>query len=285
MVRCLRRISRLCGCFASQPRQFLETLKSLPDWIDAKAFSRSFPLSDSTKATPPSSNPLLDFFDSYTVGPGIWKWKHYFDVYHRHLHRFVGTDAVVAEIGVFSGGSMMMWRNYFGPQARIHGIDLDPATKSYEVDGVTIHVGDQESRGFWRTFRQSVPRLDVLIDDGGHSPQQQRVSIEEILPHLAPGGVYICEDIVGGINDFSAYVGGLVSSLNDCVANHSPTELRFTATSFQRGVCSIHCYPYMVVVERAKHTVDEFVSERHGTEWQPPVVIQESYGKILGRGG
>jgi len=34
-------------------------------------------------------NPLQAHFDSIKEGPGIWKWEHYFDIYHRHLNKFV----------------------------------------------------------------------------------------------------------------------------------------------------------------------------------------------------
>src|SRR5947207_11688241 len=37
-------------------------------------------------------NPLLAYFEAHRQGRGIWKWRHYFDVYHRHLAKFVGKD-------------------------------------------------------------------------------------------------------------------------------------------------------------------------------------------------
>jgi hypothetical protein len=155
----------------------------------------------------------------------------------------------------FSGGSLDMWEHYLGNRTRIHGIDLDGSTQSYSSDRVRIHIGDQESRTFWGQFRQEVPRLHVMIDDGGHSPQQQRVSMEEILPHLQPGGVYICEDIIGDSNDFSSYLGGLVASLNSGVST-----LKSVASGFQKAVFSVHCYPFITVVERTDHDVGSFLS-------------------------
>src|SRR5262245_23245078 len=60
------------------------------------------------------SNPLKAYFDSHTEGNGIWKFIHYFDIYTRHLAKFVGTDVRIMEVGVYSGGSLAMWRDYFG---------------------------------------------------------------------------------------------------------------------------------------------------------------------------
>ncbi len=103
--------------------------------------------------------------------------------------------------------------------------------------------------------------------------------MEEILPHLQPGGVYICEDIIGNSNDFSSYLGGLVASLNSGVST-----LESLASGFQKAVYSIHCYPFITVVERTDHEVGSFLSQRHGTEWQPPLSVRDGYGKIAGRG-
>ena len=54
---------------------------------------------------------------------------------------------------------------------------------------IKVFIGDQADRKFWSQFRREVPILDLVIDDGGHEPEQQIVSLEELLPHLRPGGV------------------------------------------------------------------------------------------------
>src|SRR6516225_2502285 len=134
------------------------------------------------------ANPLAEYFDSIHEGPGIWKWRHYFEIYHRHLSRFVGTPVTLVEIGIYSGGSLPMWRNYFGSQSHIVGVDIEPACTKYEAEGISVVIGDQADRSFWRAFRQEFPSVDVLIDDGGHAPEQQMVTLEEMLPHIRPGG-------------------------------------------------------------------------------------------------
>ena len=58
-------------------------------------------------------NPLREFFDSRRPDqPGIWKWDHYFDAYHRHLSKF-NKPINMLEIGVLGGGSLEMWKGYF----------------------------------------------------------------------------------------------------------------------------------------------------------------------------
>jgi cephalosporin hydroxylase len=70
-------------------------------------------------------NPLRAYFES---GPErlLHKWVHYFDVYHRHLAPYRGQAVTLVEFGVFHGGSLRMWRDYFGRRARIVGVDIDP---------------------------------------------------------------------------------------------------------------------------------------------------------------
>src|ERR1700693_5831036 len=65
-------------------------------------------------------NPLLKYFNEHKKGPGIWKFNHYFEIYERHFARFRGQEVHVLEIGIYSGGSLEMWREYFGPRIVFH---------------------------------------------------------------------------------------------------------------------------------------------------------------------
>ena len=218
-------------------------------------------------------NPLERFFEERKTGPGIWKWRHYFEIYHRHLAKFVGREPRVMEIGVYSGGSLSMWRSYFGRGCSIYGVDIEPACRAYEEEGVKILIGDQADRSFWRRVRGEVAGLDVVIDDGGHRPEQQIVTLEETLPYLRPGGVYICEDVTGSGNAFLYYVEGLAANLHadriDGSAEDDERRQVSPTTAFQAAVKSVHFYPYVVVIERTDGVVKELVAPKHGTQWQP----------------
>lgn len=39
-------------------------------------------------------NPLETSFNARVEGPGIWKWRHYFDIYHRHLNPLRRRDVL-----------------------------------------------------------------------------------------------------------------------------------------------------------------------------------------------
>ena len=209
-------------------------------------------------------NPLETYFFSHTEGRGIWKWTHYFDIYHRHFSKFIGREVRILEVGVYSGGSLAMWKEYFGAECVVYGVDIEEACKVYEDDSTHIHIGDQADRDFWRRFKETTAPVDIIVDDGGHETHQQIVTLEEMFGHLRPGGVYLCEDVVGRFNGFHSYVNGLALHLND-KGPGSPSQ----ANSFQRSVSSVHLYPYVVIMEKADKPVTGFISAKRGTEWQP----------------
>src|SRR5215475_13984002 len=84
-------------------------------------------LGEGSASVEQSENQLRTFFDNRKVGSGIWKWLHYFEIYERHFSRFRGQEVHIAEIGIYSGGSLEMWRDYFSPKAHIYGVDIEPA--------------------------------------------------------------------------------------------------------------------------------------------------------------
>lgn len=222
---------------------------------------------------PHQLNPLWKYFSEHKEGLGIWKFNHYFDAYERHFARFRGKQVHVLEIGIYSGGSLEMWENYFGPDSKIYGLDSEPHCKRYETESVRVFIGDQGDRSFWKRFKQDVPLLDIVIDDGGHIPQQQIVAVEELLPHLRPGGVYLCEDIHGPFNELAAYVCGLAQDINSArfefdVDNNERRSVS-KANALQSAIAGIHLYPYLSVIERASAPVLEFVAPKRGSQWEP----------------
>jgi hypothetical protein len=212
-------------------------------------------------------NPLERFFNERTVGRGIWKWTHYFDYYHSHFKCFVGKPVNILEIGVFSGGSLEMWRSYFGDKCKVYGVDIAPACTVFENDYTKIFIGDQSDRRFWESFRAEALPIDIVVDDGGHEVIQQIVTLEELLPHITPGGVYICEDIHGVNNGFNSYCQGLTMNLNHY--DGLPGEGIQRSNQIQAWVKGIHFYPYMTVIEKTERPIDKLTSVKHGTLWAP----------------
>lgn len=65
-----------------------------------------------------------------------------------------------------------------------------------ETTGATIFAGDQADPIFLQKFiNESGGEFDVIIDDGGHTMDQQLTSLEYLWKIVKPGGLYIIEDL------------------------------------------------------------------------------------------
>lgn len=122
------------------------------------------------------------------TGRRIDKWRHYFDIYDRHFDRFRGKRIRVLEIGIDHGGSLQLWKHYFGADATIVGLDIDPRCAMYTEDQIEIHIGNQADI----VLLKSLGEFDVVIDDGSHRIQDQEASLETLWPRTR--GVYLIED-------------------------------------------------------------------------------------------
>lgn len=214
-----------------------------------------------------SANPLRAYFEN-NPGRLVRKWMHYFDIYHRHFARFRGRPCTVLEFGVFHGGSLQMWRDYFGPQARIVGVDNNPRLTTLGEPGIEIILGDQGDRAFLRRLAQQLGRIDVLIDDGSHIMAHQIATLEELYRAVDPDGVILVEDTHtsywrehgGGLHtpfSFMEYAKRLVDELN---AWHSRDPHSFAPGPFTRSTRSMHFYDSVVVIEKG---IVEPPQERH----------------------
>lgn len=180
------------------------------------------------------------------------KHDSYFQVYERVLGRFVGQNITFVEVGVLNGGSLFMWREYFGPQARIIGIDLNPQAKRWEEHGFEIYIGSQSDPAFWESFYQAVGKVDVVLDDGGHTNRQQLITTFHALKHIKDGGVLLVEDVHASyLREFgnpSRY-----SFVNFCKfvvdsVNRRCGELQRTVNDYWKRVYSIEFYESIVVM-------------------------------------
>ncbi len=131
----------------------------------------------------------------YTSIPYLsYKHSSYFQVYEKCFTPYINKPITFVEVGVLNGGSLFMWRKFFGPKARIIGVDFNPGARKWEKDGFEIHIGDQSSPVFWQEFFHKVGKVDILLDDGGHTNRQQIETVMQALPHIKDGGLIMVED-------------------------------------------------------------------------------------------
>lgn len=185
------------------------------------------------------------------------KWAHYFKIYEKYLGRFRGRKFRLLEIGVSQGGSLQLWKRYFGPLVEVIGLDVNPYCRNFEDDQTSIYVGDQGNREFMKKLAAELGQVDVVLDDGGHEMNQQIVTFESIFPILREGGVYICEGIHTSYS--SAYGGGLRTpgSFIEYMKNkideiHGWYIPSIGGSEYMKWIGAITFYSSMVVIEKEK---------------------------------
>jgi len=187
------------------------------------------------------------------------KWEHYFEIYDRHFSKYRSTDVHILEFGIYQGGSLQVWKNYFGDRCHIYGVDINPACKNLEEDQVKIFIGDQQDRNFLQSLKKEIPRVDILIDDGGHKMEQQITTFEEMYAQIDEEGIYMCEDLHtsywprfgGGMNKpitFINYSKKLIDKLNSFHLDEGSTSA--STKEFCKTTHSLHFYDSILVIEK-----------------------------------
>ena len=125
---------------------------------------------------------------------GSDKYSHhgYHRFYPYHLERFRQSEGNILEIGINTGSSLRLWKDYFG-KAFIHGADIGFFE---EGDRYKVHQVDQSDRNDLDRLCKAVGQAFFVIDDGSHIPGHQISSFDMIFDSVVePGGIYIIEDI------------------------------------------------------------------------------------------
>lgn len=218
-----------------------------------------------------SSNRLKELFYNHT-GNLIHKWDHYFDIYEKYFSNYVGKEINMLEIGISQGGSLQLWKKYFGGKANIYAIDINPECKKLEEEKIKIFIGSQSDSSFLQQVVKEVPDFDIIIDDGGHIMKQQIISFENLYLKLKEGGIYLVEDTHtsywrewhGGLrkpNTFIEYSKNLIDSLYE---EHVPDKRKLTINEITKSINAVTFYDSIVVFEKLKR--DKPFHIRKGTE-------------------
>ncbi|KAH8052477.1 hypothetical protein JL722_10020 [Aureococcus anophagefferens] len=193
---------------------------------------------------------------TYADGPLVHKVAHYFDVYERHF-ALRGRRVVMLEIGVQSGGSIELWRAYFGDDLEYHGVDINPNCAQFDdpARNVHVHVGDATDANFMQALARRVGPVDVVLDDGSHESAHMRASFEALYALVAPRG--FAKRLVDSLNAFNVADGaeGYTDPTNpptrydDVATMPDAPAVRFAASTW-----SLCFYDGVVVFERMPRT-------------------------------
>jgi 23S rRNA U2552 (ribose-2'-O)-methylase RlmE/FtsJ len=195
---------------------------------------------------------LKTVFDNHTDKFCI-KWSHYFDIYDRYLQRFIGQDLTLIEIGVSNGGSLQLWKKYFGDKVRVIGIDNDLRTM-YDESQIETYYGNQSDTNFLDGLIKKIGHPDIVIDDGSHDQIDILNSFGFLWPRLKNNGVYLIEDLHTAYS--SNHNGGITSPFNFVtIASRFVHDVNISwisevYTPTLRDLKSISFYDSMLVLEK-----------------------------------
>jgi hypothetical protein len=143
---------------------------------------------------------------------------------------------------------------------------------------MTVLIGDQADPMFLASVVDRYGPFDIIIDDGGHTMEQQITSIETLFESLNDGGVYIVEDchtsywdeFDGGLGRDGTFIEWIKTRIDDLHAYHRPEPPHPT---WADHVEAIHCYDSVVVIDKHRRFVpfseqaggSDFVFHQRGT--------------------
>jgi len=184
------------------------------------------------------------------------KWAHYFPIYDRHFSWYRNKSLTFLEIGVARGGSLQMWQRFFGPLAKIVGIDIQERSKSYETPGTFVRIGDQADERFLQSVVDEFGVPDVVLDDGSHQMEHISRTFNFLYPKLPKNGVYMVEDLHtaywdeygGGVSKPDTFINRSKNFIDQLNADHSRGHL--TPDFITRQTFGISFYDSVIVFEK-----------------------------------
>ena len=120
----------------------------------------------------------------------------YHEVYEPHFEPLRNEKINILEIGIFEGLSTSAFLDYF-PNATIYGVDIFTRLNPEDVP-VLEHERVKWAKGD-STIMKELPwedvKFDIIIDDGKHTPEANKLTFENMFPYLKEDGMYFIEDV------------------------------------------------------------------------------------------
>lgn len=130
--------------------------------------------------------------DKEGVGPQFHSYCRNF--YDLNMRAYRDLPISLLEIGVFRGGSMKLWRDYFTNPAELVGIDIDLSAVPDDIrKDPKIRLIKQNA--YSEETAKSLGSFDIIIDDGPHTFDSLVSLITLYAPKIKYGGWMVIEDI------------------------------------------------------------------------------------------
>ncbi len=203
-------------------------------------------------------------------GRRLHKWHHYLAIYDRWFLPYKNRPITLLEIGIAGGGSLELWRKFFGSQVRLIGVDIDPKAKERAPADAEIIIGDQSDPAFLSHLVKIIGEADIIIDDGSHINSHQILTFDALFPILKEGGIYLCEDL--HTSYWSEFGGGypkqglfarhkpaswmeyVKTMIDDMHAWYATRKNPRSITHLTREISGLHIYDSLVVIEKLRRS-------------------------------
>ena len=125
----------------------------------------------------------------------------YGEIYDRILEPFADKEGSMLEIGVYNGGSMLVWQDYFS-KMKIYGLDINDnvpkvVLNKFNQDRIDYQLLDAYSeKAFEYLMSKNPDGFDIIIDDGPHDEEFKLLGLDMYLRSIKKGGLYVIEDIL-----------------------------------------------------------------------------------------
>lgn len=203
-----------------------------------------------------------EIFSNHT-GASSMKWTHYFPIYDRHFSAWKNRTLTFLEVGVLNGGSGSIWSKFFGPMARIIGLDIDPKCSQYQTDQYQIRIGDQSDPGFLQSVIDEFGVPDLVLDDGSHQQGHIFATFSFLYPKMHLNSVYMVEDLHtsywashgGSLSDPNTFMNKTKAYLDQINMQHNQIAI----DPVVKDTFCISAYDSIVVFEKGKTYKKEWV--------------------------
>ena len=229
---------------------------------------------------------IRDIFYNHT-GNLIHKWDHYFDIYEKYFSKYRGQKINILEIGISHGGSLQLWKKYFGEHVHIYAIDINPDCKKLQEENTTIFIGSQSDKDFLAHVSSQLPELDFIIDDGGHTMEQQLVSFEMLYMKVKEGGLYIVEDthtsywdeFHGGLKNPDSFIEKSKKLVDSVYEYHVVDKSKIRIDEISQHINCISFYDSIVVFEKQlrKQPFHKQIGRKTITPYEPVELKKKTF--------
>jgi len=199
---------------------------------------------------------LVDIF-SENRGSIVHKWHHYIPLYDKYFSTYRNKKIRFLEIGVSQGGSLQIWRRYFGEDAIIYGIDIDPMCSKFNGIAGQVRIGSQDDTNFLASVIKEMGGVDIILDDGSHKMSHVNTTFKFLFQKLNFGGIYMIEDLHtaywksngGGYDDKNNFFKIVPDLINDM--HHWYHGAGITYPEISSYCTGIHIHDSIAVFEKS----------------------------------